>query len=95
MPSAAAVAAPTVPKALVVARGFLAGRDGMVLPPSGARHGGYGGGGSSSPGGHAAVMLADKVSSLQMFVNAETDCEEQGPATFPVHEVHKIAQVRC
>lgn len=31
-----------------------------------------------------------KVGSLQMFVSSDADCEEMGPAAFPVHEVHKI-----
>ncbi|KAI5081817.1 hypothetical protein GOP47_0001560 [Adiantum capillus-veneris] len=32
-----------------------------------------------------------KVGSLQMYVHARSNCEDMGPAQFPVHEVHKIA----
>lgn len=31
-----------------------------------------------------------KMGSLQKFVECESSCEDMGPATFPVHEVHKI-----
>lgn len=47
-----------------------------------------------SAGGSQHVGNA-KVGSLQQFVRATTDCEEQGPSAFPVREVHKIAQVSC
>ncbi|KAG6547695.1 hypothetical protein Mapa_011145 [Marchantia paleacea] len=32
-----------------------------------------------------------KVGSLQQFVNAHSNCEDMGPAKFPVDEVHKIS----
>ena len=32
-----------------------------------------------------------KIGSLQMFVHASSNCEDMGPAHFPVYEVHKIA----
>lgn len=38
-----------------------------------------------------ASVQETKIGSLQMFVNCESSCEDMGPATFPVHEVHKIA----
>ena len=94
---------PPSPRPLAVTRGFAATRDGSIVPPdlrsgSGASSSSAAGStGAGSPAGTAALVPAaafeDKVSSLQMFVNAETDCEEQGPASFPVHQVHKIAQV--
>lgn len=100
---APAPTSPPSPKPLAVPCGSAATRDGFMVPPS--LHPGSGASSSSaagstgpgSPTGTAALVPAtafeDKVSSLQMFVNAETDCEEQGPASFPVHQVHKIAQV--
>ena len=45
------------------------------------------------PGSLGSSVHGAKVGSLQQFVPATTDCEEQGPSAFPVHEVHKIAQV--
>lgn len=45
------------------------------------------------PGSAGASAHGVKVGSLQQFVRATTDCEEQGPSAFPVREVHKIAQV--
>lgn len=32
-----------------------------------------------------------KIGSLQMYVHSRSNCEDMGPALFPVHEVHKIA----
>jgi len=96
MPSAAPAA---LSKALSVTRGFSPSRD-EFLPPVHMRTGSGSHSGSSSVSSSgpsfaaaAAAAFGDKVSSLQMFVNADTDCEEQGPATFPVHQVHKIAQL--
>jgi hypothetical protein len=45
------------------------------------------------PGSLGSSVHGAKVGSLQQFVPATTDCEEQGPSAFPVHEVHKIAQL--
>ncbi len=45
------------------------------------------------PDGGASGVAGVKVASLQQFVHADTDCEEQGASAFPVREVHKIAQV--
>jgi hypothetical protein len=45
------------------------------------------------PGSLGSSVHGAKVGSLQQFVPATTDCEEQGPSAFPVYEVHKIAQV--
>lgn len=45
------------------------------------------------PGSLGSSVHGAKVGSLQQFVPATTDCEEQGASAFPVHEVHKIAQV--
>lgn len=40
-----------------------------------------------------ALAVGVKVGSLQQFVHADSDCEDRGPAPFPVQEVHKIAQL--
>jgi hypothetical protein len=37
------------------------------------------------------ARITVKIGSLQMFVQASSNCEDMGPAHFPVHEVHKIA----
>jgi hypothetical protein len=44
-------------------------------------------------GGYGGAPAGVKVASLQQFVHADTDCEEQGASAFPVREVHKIAQL--
>lgn len=43
------------------------------------------------PKGSEATTAVVKIGSLQMFVHASSNCEDMGPAQFPVHEVHKIA----
>lgn len=48
---------------------------------------------TTSQSAAAAERYGEKLSSLQMFVTADTDCEEQSPSSFPVHQVHKIAQL--
>lgn len=48
---------------------------------------------TSAQAAAAAAQYGEKLSSLQMFVIADTDCEEQSPSSFSAHEVHKIAQV--
>lgn len=48
---------------------------------------------TTSQAAAAAAKYGEKLSSLQMFVIADTDCEEQGPSSFSAHEVHKIAQL--
>ena len=62
--------------------------DGVSAVAAGAMVGG--GNASREEGGHAVGV---KVGSLQHFVHAEGDCEDRGPAPFPVQEVHKIAQL--
>lgn len=45
--------------------------------------------------GHSKNMEATsadtKIGSLQMYVHAQSNCEDMGPAQFPIQEVHKIA----
>eukprot|EP00250_Pteridium_aquilinum_P006971 c16783_g1_i1 orf=492-2255(+) len=38
-----------------------------------------------------AATADTKIGSLQMYVHARSNCEDMGPAQFPVQEVHKIA----
>eukprot|EP00897_Mesotaenium_endlicherianum_P008730 jgi/Mesen1/7886/ME000420S07028 len=40
---------------------------------------------------NGVVQKGEKIGSLQKFVHAFSDCENMGPALFPVEEVHKIA----
>ncbi|KAJ7520057.1 hypothetical protein O6H91_20G065300 [Diphasiastrum complanatum] len=40
--------------------------------------------------GSLGVPRRAKIGSLQQFVNSISDCEDMGPANFPVEEVHKI-----
>ncbi|KAJ7539704.1 hypothetical protein O6H91_11G106000 [Diphasiastrum complanatum] len=40
--------------------------------------------------GSVGLPRKAKIGSLQQFVNSISDCEDMGPANFPVEEVHKI-----
>ncbi|CAN6483457.1 unnamed protein product [Victoria cruziana] len=48
-------------------------------------------GGFNYPDGFDRSVKNVKVGSLQMFVNNYGSCEDMGPKTFPVEEVHKIS----
>lgn len=43
------------------------------------------------PKSRCDAAIKEKIGSLQLFVHASSNCEDMGPAHFPVHEVHKIA----
>ncbi|XP_061350938.1 phosphatidylinositol 4-kinase gamma 2 [Gastrolobium bilobum] len=42
------------------------------------------------PNGYACTSKHVKIGSLQKFINNEGNCEDIGPAAFPVEDVHKI-----